>query len=407
MIYKAVIVDNSMLFIRGTVRVRIVGFFHANNFLNLEENFEEEIREEAARAEIKKNSQFSNDFEAILTSSIGGGRNYGSLYVPQINEKGVVAFLGSSRKNPVWLGGLFEAKRDDNFQVEYVNFPTDRFIEGENTDGVVSGTGNIGDDIESQEEKSFIIRTKHTSRNSQPEIDFQQQETSNIISVGKKRIRVTHFPEGSWEDGIPKKYNDILIGLTEESENVIKLLNKNEQNDTEFSFEINEDKGIINLLKDGEIKGSFEINEESVTLSNNNNQNKISLSYDSSIELINVNNSKITIKEDEIEVSNESNSKITAKGDEIEVSNDGGAKIILKSNGNIELIPGGEVHIVGGDDNLVKYSDLKEIIEEFQDHIHIAPTGPTSPALASNQAPIVSKVLSPSLNMKSQKGKVS
>jgi hypothetical protein len=345
-----VVVDNSMVFTRGTIRVRIAGFYNRKNFFNLEENFAE-LEREGILENSTSRTQFSNDLEAKISSFTGGGRNYGAFYVPQINEKGIVAFLGGSKTKPVWLGGLFEVKRDDNFEVEYVNFPTDRFIEGENTDGVIGGQGNIGDEVEPQEEKSFIIRTKHTNRNSQSEIDFQQQETSNIISVGKKRVRLTHFPENSWEDGTPKNYKDFIIGVDENNEEKIEL----------------------SIVKDQQKKATLTLKEDKITLANKNGENKISFSEDN----------------------------------EIEITNESGSKIIMKNDGNIELLSSNEVHIVGSDDNLVKYSDLKTIIEEFQDHIHIAPTGPTSPALASNQAPIASKVLSPSLDMKSEKGKVS
>lgn len=349
MIYKAVVLDNSMLFTRGTIRVRIAGFYNKKIVWNLEERFPDTLTEGDVEGDV--NTQFSNDFEAQLIAPFGGGRNYGALIIPQVNEKGLVTFLGTSKSRPIWLGGLFETKRDENFNVEFVNFPSDKFEDGENTDGVLNDEGNIGDDIELQEEKSIIIRTKHTNTNSAEEIDFQQQETSNIITVGKRRIKATHFPENSWEDGKPQSYKDFIIGLSEDGEEKIKL----------------------SIIKEEEEKANLTLKEDEVVLSNQGGSNKV----------------------------------IFSENNEIEISNESGSKIIMKSNGNIELIPENEVHIVGAEDNLVRYSELKEIIEEFQDHIHIAPTGPTSPALASNQAPIVSKVLSPSLDMKSQKGKVS
>ena len=388
MIYKAVVLDNSMLFTRGTIRVRIAGMYNKRIIWDLQERFPETL-EEGNIEDV--NTQFSKDYEAQLIAPFGGGRNYGALSVPQINEKGLVAFLNGSKSKPIWMGGLFETRRDENFNVEFVNFPTDRFIDGENADGVLNGEGNIGDDIEPQEEKSIILRTKHTNSNSVEEIDFEQQETSNIITIGKRRIRVTHFPEGSWEDGIPKKYKDFLIGLTEDGEDVIRLKSRDDENDNHVEFELKEEHGIISLVKEGVEQARFSIEEGNITLFNKEGENRLIFSDSGDIEISN----------------KEGNNKILfGDNDEIEISNDSGSKIIMKSNGNIELLADNEVHILGNDDHLVRYSELKEIIEEFEGHVHIAPSGPTSPALNGSQAPIASSTLKLSMDMKSQKGKL-
>ena len=388
MIFKAVVLDNSMFFTRGTVRVRIAGFYNKKIVWNLEERFPDALTEGDVEG---VNTQFSNDYEAQISSAFGGGRNYGSVVVPQINEKGIVAFLNGDKKNPVWLGGLFETFRDDSFNVEYVNFPTDKFVDGENTDGVLNGEGNIGDDVEPQEEKSIIIRTKHTTSNSAEEIDFQQQETSNIITVGKKRIEVTHFPEGSWEDGIPKKFKDFIIGLNKDGEDVISLKSRDDENDNHVDFELTEEHGVLSLVKEGIEIARFSITEGEVSLFNKEGENKL-----------------VFAESGDIIISNkEGNNKLVfGNNDEIELENDSGSKIIMKANGNIELLANNEVHILGDDDHLVRYSELKEIIEEFESHIHIAPTGPTSPPLNKSQAPIISVTMKPGIQMKSLKGKL-
>lgn len=387
MLHKAVVIDNSMVFTRGKIRVRIAGMYHRKLEWNLEERFPDLIEEEETEG---SNTQFSTDYEALISSAFGGGRNYGSFVIPQINEKGIVSFLGGSKNNPVWLGGLFEASRDDNFDVEFVNFPSDKFEDGEDTDGVIDGEGNIGDDVEPQEEKSFIIRTKHTTSESQEEIDFQQQKTSNIITAGKKRIRVTHFPEDGWKDGVPKKYKDFLIGLTGEEEDVIRLTSRDEENENYVDFELKEEQGVISLTKEGTEIAQFSINEKEITLFNKEGENKL------------------VFNDDGVEISNKegANKIIFNDKNEIEIANDSGSKIVMKKNGNIELIPDNEIHILGASDNLVRYSDLKTIIEEFETHIHVSPVGPTSPALTSSNAPINSMTTKPSIDMKSMKGKV-
>ena len=458
MIFKAVVLDNSMFFTRGTIRVRIAGFYNKKIVWNLEEKFPDVLTEGDIEG---VNTQFSNDYEAQISSAFGGGRNYGSVVIPQINEKGIVAFLNGDKKNPVWLGGLFETFRDDSFNVEYVNFPTDKFVDGEDIDGVLNGEGNIGDDVEPQEEKSIIIRTKHTTSNSVEEIDFQQQDTSNIITVGKKRIRVTHFPEGSWEEGEPQKYDDFLIGSDEDGEevirldkkdyeketfatfeikeniaklfikqkdgdnvkiersftigiddngdDVIRLLNKNEEENDFVEFELKKEQGVLSLTKGGEEIARLSINEEDITLFNKEGSNKLSF-IDDDITISNKEGeNKLTFSESgDITISNKegSNKIVFGNNDEIELENDSGSKIIMKANGNIELLANNEVHILGDDDHLVRYSELKEIIEEIEDHIHIAPSGPTSGALNKSQAPLVSVTMKPSISMKSQKGKL-
>ena len=109
MLYKAVVIDNSMLFTRGTIRVRIAGFHNKTIDWSLEDNFPDSLDLE----ENPNGSRFSNDYEARLTTSFGGGRNYGVLHVPQPNEKGLVAFMGNSFKFPIWMGGLFETTREE------------------------------------------------------------------------------------------------------------------------------------------------------------------------------------------------------------------------------------------------------------------------------------------------------
>ena len=358
MIFKAVVLDNSMFFTRGTVRVRIAGFYNKKIVWNLaEDKFPETLTEGDIEG---VNTQFSNDYEAQISSAFGGGRNYGSVVIPQINEKGIVAFLNGDKKNPVWLGGLFETFRDDSFNVEYVNFPTDKFVDGENSDGVLNGEGNIGDDVEPQEEKSIIIRTKHTTSNSVEEIEFQQQDTSNIISVGKKRIRVTHFPEGSWEDGEPKNYRDIMVGVDEENEDVIRIIRKDVENDKSVFFEIRDGETNISVMKEGELISDIKLTEEDIELKFKENTVKLN---DEGI-VFNIEEGEVTV-----------NSEIT----------------------NVS----GNVKIAGAGDSVALYSDLIDIIEKFEEHIHVAPSGPTSAPLEGNKAPLAPGLIGSKRSMQS------
>lgn len=464
MLYKAVVIDNSMIFTRGTIRVRIAGLYNRNIIWDLQDRFPGTVEE----GEREDGTQFSNDFEAKLSSAFGGGRNYGSLVIPQPNEKGLVAFLGNSKKYPVWLGGLFETKRNDDFDVEFVNFPSDNFQEGTNTDGVVGEESLIGDDIEPQEDKSIILRTKHTNINSVEEIDFQEQNTSNIISLGKQRVRLTHFPEDSWvvnedesQEGDDEndpvivkdyfKYKDFLIGKDEEGNETFRYEDKalptqdeadNGQGDINSRLEINQEK--IELIKENineeEPKSSYLlINDQKIELKDfkkvddkelsstivfEGNEFKVSrINEDEELETSLVLNetegsmtlskegeekAKMILTETGVEIQNNTgaNKIIFNDSDEIIIENDSGSTIKMLSNGNIELMPNNEFHVLGDSDNLVRYADLKAVIEAFETHLHVAPSGPTTPPLTSSQAPIVSDTLKPSIDMKSIKGKI-
>ena len=357
MIYKAVVLENSMLFSRGAIRVRIAGHYNRKIVWNLEERFPDVIEE----GEIEgSNTEFTKDYEAALLGSLGGGRNYGALSIPQPNEKGIVAFLGKS-KTPVWLGSLFYTERDDDFNVEVVNFPSDKFEDGEDTDGIIEDELRIGDDVEPAEEKNIILRTKNTNINSQEEVDFQQQLTSNIITIGKRRVRLTHFPEDGWDDGKAKKYKDFIVGLDEENKDVIRLVQKDIESDNSTLFEMTEEHANISINKNGENKAKVFLSENEVEVSNQESKNKI--------------------------VFNEDN--------EIEISNENGTnKIKFNQNGEIEIHADNKVILMGGGHKAVRFEQLIDIIEKFEDHIHISSgPGPTSEPMDAPGAPNIGSMI--------------
>lgn len=348
MLYKAIVLDNTNLFTRGTIRVRVPNFYNKKMTWNLEEGFPSAIEE----GEEATDGEFTKDFEAVLHSPLGGGRNYGVLQVPQINEKGIVAFLGGGLSKPVWMGSIFEPVRDDSFQMEYVNFPSDKFEDGEDSDGVNSES-NIGDDVEKDLEKSIIIRTKHTTKDSASDIDFQQQKTSNIITIGKRRTRITNFQEEDWNGDSAENYSDIIIGLNDDGEDVIQIERKKE--DKTITFKISSE-GIFASIEEGD----FNLITES--------GNFIVSSPDGDVE-VEAKNVNITSEKTFV---------------------DGDAEIT------------GKVKIAGGGDSVVLHGDLLDIIEKFENHIHVAPTGPTSPPLESNQAPLAPGIIGKKNSMKSK-----
>lgn len=365
MLYKAVVLDNSMFFTRGTIRIRIAGFYNKEMIWNLEEKFPDVV-EEGNREDA---TQFSNDYEAYVSTGLGGGRNYGILTIPQPNEKGIVAFMGNSKKYPIWLGAIFEPTRNEDFDVEFVNFPSDKFVDGENSDGILAeGESNFAED-EPPEEKNIIIRTKNTSIDAVENIDFQQQDTTNIISVGKRKVRISHFPEGSWEEGEPNKVLDFIIGLNEDSEEVISLAKKKidkDNGDTYSQLVLKEEEGNLSFYKEGSAQNEIKFDSEQVFITKKNEEDGIST---------------------EITMSNESLMLKVIGDEEITLILEGDTITVTAPNFHFD---GEKFEIAGGSDNVSLYTPLETVLNELLTHQHTAPSGPTTPAEKSDKSPLVS-----------------
>jgi len=246
MIYKAVVLDNSNFFKTGTVRVRIAGYFHRRFSWNLEEDFPASIEEG------ENDDGTHEDFDAILFSPLGGGRNYGALFLPQINENGVVAFLGDNKKRPVWMGSIFEPKYDDNYKVEYTNIPSDDPTkEGSDSDGSVGEQQNMdADSLEDALKKNIVIRLKNTSRDDG--VDWQEKPTTNIISIGEKEARLTHFSDdGGYNGTTPDKWQEIILAKNEDDDDSVTVQVKNESGSKSAVIELSEETLKVSIDGDG------------------------------------------------------------------------------------------------------------------------------------------------------------
>jgi len=323
MIYKAMVMDNSNFFRTGTIRVRIAGFYQRKIEWNLSQNYPTSIEEGETDDE-----RFSEDFNAILSSPMGGGRNYGTLILPQINEKGLVAFLGNNKRNPIWLGSLFEVVRDANYSVEYVNIPSDKpESEGSNSDGIINGQQNMNADSDAEAlKKNVVIRTKNTVREgSDPaDVDWEQRPTSNIITIGDQEINITHFTsEDGWNGTTPQKYQSIHTG-------------KNADNKDSITAKV--------------------VNDSS------GNTGKIELTEDGFIATVGQDDVSIEFKDGEL---------------------------FFRTNGKpINLENASEIKFMGESDNLVTYADLADFLDTFLDHEHIAPTGKTEGLIDGTGKPL-------------------
>ena len=230
MIFKAVVIDNREFFNKGTITVRIAGHFFRHIEWDLSNDFPDFIDE----ARDNNAQEFTNDYEAMLTGGIGGGRNYGSVFIPQINEKGIVAFLGGGKTKPIWLGGIFEPVRDDSFNIELVNLPSDK-LDSED-DAVIDGQSNLEAD---PLEINYILRTKNTNRDNAAGLNWEEVPTTNIISIGKRGMRASHLQEDK------EKTIDIL-------DDRISIVMRN--GDTERIIEIDDETGKIKIITEGDIE---------------------------------------------------------------------------------------------------------------------------------------------------------
>jgi hypothetical protein len=276
-LYKAIVIDNSKFFERGTITVRLPPFYMKEMQWDLTTNFPDFIKE--GELENPIDDRHSYDMEAKVFASFGGGRNYGGFILPQINEVGIVAFLRGNKNDPIWMGSIFEVQRSDpkgekkDFEPKYVNIPSDDpTLEGINSDGSKGKVAQMdADSGETELEKNFIFRTKTTKYDESDEgkgLNWEKVNTSNIISVGQNQIRIRHYnkddgwsePEDEespvyhpqkWQEIVIKKENEKQVILIE-NVNIDKLENGAETDSKRQTLKIycdsgNEDKETISL----------------------------------------------------------------------------------------------------------------------------------------------------------------
>ena len=214
MLYSAVCIRNDYFWSTGTIRVRIFKWYTVPNLIKDTEDgkiklqkiddistnkyfakFDGNISENPHRKDEVINQILDHEeFEALVFSSLAGGKNYGLFSLPQVNSKGIVAFLEGDFEKPIWIGSFFEPIKDENFFKIGVNIPTDRpFQEGPDTNGAKNNQKEIDGD-----ESTIIFRQKHTFHDFDDEDDlkplnWENVRTSNLYSLDQKKVRLIHF----------------------------------------------------------------------------------------------------------------------------------------------------------------------------------------------------------------------
>lgn len=347
MLYEALVIDNKPFYSKGKIIVRIPNFYHRNMNWDLSSEYPDLIEE----SEIDNETEQTNDFEAFVYSPYGGGRNFGVFFLPQINQKGLVMPIGQGQTKFVWLGSFFEAVRDDNFNVEYANIPSDDPVQ---KDGSTSGEQSM--DAENEEEalgKNFVARFKTTNSDSQEGVDWGLRPTSNIITIGDKKAKITHFSEeDGWDEDTPQKWQEISIEKNEDGEDEITNSIVNDVDTKKSKISLKESSFNVEVDNNGDISKFYVANDDE----------GISFYFEDSY----------------------------------------GNIITLNTNDGIKVETEGTIKINGASDTAVLYSQLKKIIEALEGHIHIAPSGPTASPLNPDQSPITAKTTKPKNDMESE-----
>jgi hypothetical protein len=332
MLYSALCIDNTKYFETGTITVRIFEYYGRPRVVRKDEKVvvtgvddlstePDMVKENKDAEKATQESSLTGDFEAVIFAPFGGGRNYGSFVMPQVNEKGVVTFLDGAFSKPMWMGSYFDKVREKDATLKLDDATAVTSAPNDNPD-----KENIeGDSVNTMlpdENTTMVIRTKHTEfdsgGNKMNWANTDEQTTENLISVSDQRVRVRHFTE--WDGTNAQKYQEMMI----------------------YKDADNSDKETIVL----EVNNIADTKQSWVKIT------------DDSINIVSDNNGDTTIFK--LGVSDESDS------------------LYFKDKDDNTIIADSSALFVNGDeDSIVLYSDLKTILEKLMEHIHfgVVPTG--------------------------------
>jgi len=242
MLYSAMCIDNSMYATTGYIRVRVFAYFHWPR-TNLKEINDLSHPPEGVSdlAALGGTLEHNEDFKAMVYAPFGGGRNFGAFKLPQVNEKGIVAFLDGDVHKPLWLGSYFTPIRDDTYVLQTVNAPGDDLeADGADKDFFAGGAQVATEDPTD----TMVVRTKHTKLDSDlTKMDFEEQDTENVIIMNKNKVVIRHY--STWEGHEAKNYQEILIDDATKS---ITATVRNVTDDKTTYVKLQEDKVILNAF---------------------------------------------------------------------------------------------------------------------------------------------------------------
>lgn len=388
MFFEALVINTDTFFERGTIIVRISKFYLRKMQWDLTENYPDFMEDNNEDAE-----GFTEDYEAYVYSPYGGGSNFGTFFLPQVNQRGLVTPLDKHLKKFVWMGSFFKPERDENWDVTKVDVPSnDMNKEGPEGYGVLNAEPNM---LENEKETNFVARFKTTDKSSVEGLTWEDRPTSNIVSIGDNSFFITHFSkDNGWDDEhTPKLWTTYKMEKDENDNDITELKRTDVENEKEqrlaLAF-IDSKESFVSEIKNNKDDKSSKIlqNESNITINIDDGGDEYSFnlsSEDGEMKIVVNNNNEIILNKDgELKINLED-------------------KLELNSGGDIIINPDGTVTIgSNGTSFVARYDELKKIIEKLEKHIHVAPTGPTSAALESNMAPISPGIMQDKRNMESK-----
>lgn len=324
MFFTALCTDNSKFWSTGKISVRVFKYSGMPLFVKGKPTNYDDLKTLSVLRETSRGDKdIEQDFEAMVFTPLGGGKNYGLFMLPQINSKGIVTFLDGDFSKPLWVGSFFGNRYDSNgLQTGNINIPNDKpEEEGTNKDGIIGGEKKI-----SGNESTIILRTRHTE-SSDEGVDWEKQNTENLVSIGDSLVRLRH--NTMWSNNTIKKYQETMI----------------------YKDSNNSDKETIQLDVnniDGKKRGYLKLTEDSfkIILTNGN-------TGDTTIFEINVSGSAINFVD-------QFGNEIIGDQNGLTINSDSGNNKYINLNGNVV--------------SLVTYDQLKIIADSYAKHIHYGKT---------------------------------
>jgi len=332
-IYQAVVTDNTQFFTNGKIKVRVQNMYNGKMDWDLTQNFDynEFIKE------------ISEDLWCLVATPIGGGSNHGLFSLPQINSVGLVQFMNGNIKKPIWMGSFFRPEYNQNGKLTRVNVPNDqKEYEGSGADGITQNENNIGEKRIEGDYGTLILRTKSTSGptkyNNGDEMNFNEQDSENLVILSKDKLNITHFSEWdrSGDNPVIKKWQEIefftnLDGDPEVNIKVSDIDNRDNLKETSLVITNNE---VALKVSDEKEKMESSIGSTSdginITSRNTDNDNQTSITQSPRESLLLNKEVSINLWGDEASIS-VPNGKLRLSGQEV-LLGDGGGYVVVKDD---------------------------------------------------------------------------
>lgn len=238
MFYEALVIDNSKYFETGTIQIRVSHFFQFRMNWDLSTNTADV--EYGKEKDSVSGKEYHHDFDAYLFAPLGGGDGYGTLILPQINERGFVFFPEDDfYYNPVWIGSYFRPFFDKDGNFVKTNIPSNL------TDKDAIDSNNASEiNYNTDQKTNILIRTKNTEfdKNDADKMKWVSRPTTNIISVSNEGVKARHYnQQDGWKDNKENQFTDVNI-----TDNEITLSSNSIEKGKKFSIVLKDETLEVN-----------------------------------------------------------------------------------------------------------------------------------------------------------------